>query len=142
MTETYQGEVGIGEGWWLQLPEPFAVGYDEDGDLVLERPTMVIFPETITYDPASTAVPPAELVRDIADDTVASTPASYEGALQGHGWTGHLLSEVVDEARGERQLLGCVGAPGTILNLTVRFLDPQLEAQAREIIAGTRYDQD
>lgn len=142
MTETYDGEVGIGDGWWLQLPEPFAAGYDEDGDLVLERPTMVIFLETITYDPESTDVPPDQLVRDVADDTVATTPASYAAALQGEGWTGHLLSEVVDEARGEKQLLGCLGAPGTVLNLTVRFLDAELETQARAIIAATRFQQD
>jgi len=142
VTETYEGEVGIGDGWWLQLPEPFAAGYDEDGDLVLERPTMVIFLETITYDPESTDVPADQLVRDVADDAVATSPASYVAALRGQGWTGHLLSEVVDEERGEQQLLGCLGAPGAVLNLTVRFLEPELADQARAIIAATRFELD
>jgi hypothetical protein len=131
-----EGEVGIGDGWWLTLHAQYEGGLDEQDHLMFEQDTKLILPQTIACEPGSGPTP-AELMMEIVADLRANPQLELAdlGSIDGLGWNGHLFREVIDAERAEFQLLGLLAAPDTVLSLAVRFIGTEGEVEARRIIA-------
>ncbi|HEU0088114.1 MAG TPA: hypothetical protein VFQ77_10770 [Pseudonocardiaceae bacterium] len=137
-----EGELGIGDGWWLTLREPYDGAVGEDNQIVLQQPTRLIMPQTISADPASMRQSPAEFLAGLVEETRNDPDSNLAdlGPISGQGWVGHLFREPLSPQRGEYQLLGILSAPAAVLNLAVRFLGAEGEDEARQIIADVVHD--
>jgi hypothetical protein len=134
------GPVGVGNGWWLVLPEPYEGTVTDDGSVALVREMIAIMPDTVSYDPASTSSGPNEVLAGIVEDMAQDGELADLGPIRGTGWYGHLFREPLNPDGGEFQLLGSMSAPGTLLNLAVRFVGPDTEDDARQIIESVIHD--
>jgi hypothetical protein len=137
-----EGAVGIGDGWWLMLPEPYTGEVTDEGAIALVRDLIAIMPQTTSYDPDSLTVSPDEVLAGIVADITADGEVTDLGPIDGTGWSGHLFREPIDPAGAEYQLLAAMSAAGTLLNLAVRFVGPDTEADARQIIEQVIHDPD
>lgn len=139
-----EGELGIGDGWWLVLREPYDGAVSEDNHMVLQRSMRLIMPQTISADPTSVVLSPAEFLAGLVEDTRDDPHSNLAdlGPISGRGWVGHLFREPLSPERGEFQLLGLLSAPSTVLNLAVRFLGAEGEDEARQIVADVVHDPD
>jgi hypothetical protein len=135
-----EGAVGVGDGWWLMLPEPYTGEVTEDGAVALVRDLIAVLPQTTSYAPDSLTVSPADLLAGIVADMAAGDDVTDLGAIHGTGWSGHLFREPIDQAGVEYQLLATMMAAGTLLNLAVRFVGLDTEADARQIIEQVIHD--
>lgn len=137
-----EGELGIGDGWWLVLREPYDGTVSEDNHMVLQQSTRLIMPQTISADPASMRLSPAEFLAGLVEDTRSDPHSNLAdlGPISGRGWVGHLFREPLSPERGEFQLLGLLSAPATVLNLAVRFLGAESEDEARQVITDVVHD--
>lgn len=136
------GEIGIGDGWFLNLDEPYFGEEDDDGVLSFTQALRAVLPQTISWDPTSTALTANQLLADTVDDlrNDAESDMTDLGAISGKGWTGHLFREAVDPKSGEYQLLAPLCATGTLLNLAVRYVGPEEEDGARRVIAAVVHE--
>jgi hypothetical protein len=132
--------VGVGDGWWLVLPEPYEGAVTDDGKTALVRELIAIMPETVSYDPDSVSWSPEEALAGVVDDMSDDGALIDLGPIRGTGWSGHLFREPINPDGGEFQLLGSMSAPGTLLNLAVRFVGPDTETDARQIIESVIHD--
>jgi hypothetical protein len=129
-----QGEVGIGDGWWLVLEEPYEGDVNEEGGLILSQARRLIMPQSFSFDAESVPETPRELLDDLVSEAKESPELADLGPITGTGWEGHLFREPIDPESGEYQLLATLAANGTILNLAVRYIGPEAEGDAREVI--------
>jgi len=136
-----EGEVGIGDGWWLILPEEHEGQLDEQDHLVFETSTRSVLPQTIACGPGS-GTSPTELLEQLVADLRSDPELDLTdlGPISGRGWTGHLFREVIDPGRAEFQLLGCLTAPDMVLNPAVRFIGVEHEEAAHRLITGAVHD--
>jgi hypothetical protein len=135
-----QGEVGIGDGWWLVLEEPYEGEVNEEGGLILSQEQRLIMPQSFSFDTESVLESPRELLDDLVGEAKDSPELVDLGPITGTGWEGHLFREPIDAESGEFQLLATLAAAGTILNLAVRYIGPEAESDARDVIAGVVND--
>lgn len=137
-----EGELGVGDGWWLVLREPYDGTVGEDNHMVLQQSTRLIMPQTISAEPGSIQQSPVEFLAGLVDDTRHDPDSGLTdlGPINGRGWVGHLFREPLAPERGELQLLALLSAPATVLNLAVRFLGAEGEDEARQIIADVVHD--
>jgi hypothetical protein len=137
-----QGEVGIGDGWWLVLQEPYEGEVNEEGGLILSQEQRLIMPQSFSFDADSISESPRELLDDLIGEAKASPELVDLGPISGTGWEGHLFREPIDPDSGEYQLLATLAASGTILNLAVRYIGPEAEVDARDVIDNVVNDPD
>lgn len=135
-----EGEVGIGDGWWLVLREPYEGDVNEEGSLILSRDLRLIMPQSFSFDEASVPETPRELLDDLISEAKAGGDLTDLGPLTGTGWEGHLFREPIDPASGEYQLFAMLAASGAILNIAVRFLGTEGEDDALEVIQSVVHD--
>src|SRR5690242_552692 len=137
-----KGEIGIGDGWLLNLPEEYEGGVNDEGALILTRDLIMVMPQTFGYDASSVQDPPERILADLVEETRATPELVDLGPVSGPGWAGHLFREPIDPAGGEHQLLAIMTAAGTILNLAVRYLGADTESDALDIIRAVVHDPD
>ena len=137
-----QGEVGIGDGWWLVLQEPYEGEVNEEGGLILSQEQRLIMPQSFSFDADSIPESPRELLDDLIGEAKDSPELVDLGPISGTGWEGHLFREPIDPDSGEYQLLATLAASGTILNLAVRYIGPEAEVDARDVIDNVVNDPD
>lgn len=145
-TGQYVGEIGVGDGWSVVLPE---VHYD---DVVLEDGSgpafgnehRIVMPQVVPV--ASTT--PVESVIAIAEAAAAKSatdsPSTVRvlGVAAGRGWRGSVAVEELPDSQ-EHQLIASMAAAGpAYLILTVRFRTPEGERGAHQIIRDTFHDPD
>jgi hypothetical protein len=136
------GEIGVGDGWLINLDGPYEAVEDEGGALSLSQERRMILPQTISWDPASTSVTADQILAENVDELRhESQPTRTDlGPIAGEGWTGHLFREEIDAANGAYELLSPLAAPGTILNLAVRYIGFDEEEGLQRLIAGVVHD--
>jgi hypothetical protein len=134
--------VGVGDGWWLMLPEPYEGGVTDDGATVMTRPLIAIMHSSTSYDPDSITTSESEVLAGIVSDMAAEGAVTDLGPISGTGWAGHLFRETLNTDGAEYQLLAIMSAGGTLLNLAVRFLGVDTENDARLIIEQVIHDPD
>ena len=137
-----QGEVGIGDGWWLVLQEPYEGEVNEEGGLILSQEQRLIMPQSFSFDAESVPESPRQLLDDLVGEAKDSPDLVDLGPITGTGWEGHLFREPIDPDSGEYQLLATLAASGTILNLAVRYIGPEAETDARDVIERVVNDPD
>lgn len=139
-----RGDIGVGEGWWLVLTEPYS-DLTDDGELVFANGDRLVLPRVIEIvDDAS-----PERIRPAATAAGRLTPGRSRavvelGPIAGEGWVGSLAREYLSPAGsdGEQQLVAAMGALDTFLLLTVRYPDASGEQAARELIRATYHEDD
>jgi hypothetical protein len=136
------GQLGVGDGWFLVLDEPYAGSEDEDGVLSFTQELRAILPQTISWDHTSTTLTPEELLAGTVDDVRNDTDSTLTdlGPISGQGWIGHLFRDTLDPAHEEYELLAPMYAQGRMLNLAVRYIGPGEEAAARRVVANVIHD--
>lgn len=141
----YVGEIGIGDGWWLVLPE---VHYD---DVELENATGPSFGNehriVMTQVVAVDAQTPIEKVIEIAETSSgksAGTNAAVRdlGVASGRGWRGSVSVETLTEGDEYQLSASMAGAGPAFLIVTIRFRSTEGERGAHEIIRQTFHDPD
>src|SRR5438046_636245 len=137
-----KGEIGIGDGWLLNLPEEYEGGVNDEGVLIFARDLIMVMPQTFSYDTTSVTDTPQQILADLVEETKATPELADLGPIQGTGWVAHLLREPIDPAGGEHQLLAIMTAPGTILNLAVRYLGADTESDALDVVKAVVHDPD
>lgn len=140
-----EGELSLGSGWWLQLPQPFQLSYDdEEGAVVLQTAVMFVQPQVFTFDAGDMTEPVGQIATGIVADTVADSSGelSLLGSLTGPGWSGSWCGGRTDAEADEYQVTASLGAGQTILNLTIAYLGSQTEEQAHWLVQHTVYRPD
>jgi hypothetical protein len=138
-----EGSVGVGDGWWLVLDEPYEGSVDEQtASVLLSTPSRLIMPQTTSYDPDSVDASPAGVLADIIDQMHDDSDLTDLGPVTGTGWIGHLFREPIDPSSGEYQLLASLSATGTLLSLAIRFTGVEAQNEALRVVRSTVHDPD
>jgi hypothetical protein len=132
------GEIGIGDGWFLNLDEPYFAAEDDDGNISFSQELRMILPQTISWDPTSTTLTSEQILMDQID--TLGTELTDLGPISGKGWVGRLFREPIDPESGEHQLIAPLAAESTLLNLAVRFIGPDEEDGARRVIEAVVHE--
>jgi hypothetical protein len=132
------GEIGIGDGWFLNLDETYFAEEDDEGNISFSQELRMIMPQVISWDPTSTTVTSEQILMDRIDGLQATL--TDLGPISGKGWVGRLFREPIDPQGGEHQLIAPLAAEGTLLNLAVRFIGPDEEDGARRVIQAVAHE--
>ncbi len=134
MTDTVNGELSLSSGWWVRVPREYGLDYDEAGAVLLQRPPILVRPRVVSFDPSRMTRPVADIATGIVADTVAGSGGRLvdRGAVTGTGWHGGYCDGPLD--RDEFELIACLGAAGTILNLAITYVGSHIGDEARWIM--------
>ena len=137
-----QGDVGIGHGWWLKLPERFTSANSDSGELVLQNERLVVFVNLIEPPEEATHESIRAAARVSSGKTAAKSVDTVTdlGETRGRGWTGSWSREELTDPAGAAQFLAAMAAPGTFLMLTVRFFDVAAVDDAMWLISNAYHD--
>jgi hypothetical protein len=134
--ETIDGELSLGGGWWVRVPQTYGLGYDEDGSVLLQRKVILVRPQVVTFDATRLEQPESAVASSIIDDTVDGSGGRLHnhGAVSGDGWRGGWCDGPLDSEHDEHELIASLGASGTILNLGITYLGVHTGDEARWIL--------
>jgi hypothetical protein len=134
--ETIDGELSLGAGWWVRVPQPYALNYENDGSVVLERGPILVRPRVISFDASKLTEPEAEIAARVVSDTVDGSGGRLRGheTVRGEGWQGAWCDGPLDPARDEHELIASLAAPGTLLNLSMTYLGAHTGDEARWVL--------
>lgn len=132
------GEIGIGDGWFLNLDETYIAEEHDDGSISFSQELRMVLPQTISWDPTSTTLTSEQILMDQIDKL--RTELTDLGPVTGRGWVGHLFRQAIDPQNGEYELIAPLAAEGTLLNLGVRFIGPDEEDGARRVVEAVVHE--
>jgi hypothetical protein len=134
--DTVDGELSLSAGWWVRVPREYLLGYNDDGTVFLQREVIMVRPQVITFDASGMTEPESSLAAGIVSDTVTESEGRLRdhGAVRGEGWQGGWCDGLIDADTDEYGLIAALGAPSTILNLTITYLGEQTGDEARWVL--------
>jgi hypothetical protein len=134
--ETIDGELSLGSGWWVRVPQPYVLNYEDGNSVVLERGPIIVRPHVVSFDASRLTEPESAIAAGIISDTVDSSGGrlrAYE-TVRGEGWQGAWCDGPLDPAQDEHELIASLAAPGTLLNLSVTYLGAHTGDEARWVL--------